>query len=263
MANVGNLFVNISGNTKGLTKSLSAAKKSIGGFGKEAMAVFGDVDGGMSKRAAKHASSMFDVLGVKKSGQSAEGDLKGAKQTQKMQALYKPGAEQHERYTQAKARMVAAATLGVLGLTVAGVSILASKALGQVSSAKEGAERFKYLGPQGGEIIKAEIDGMMADIAAAKDPVVSQALLDREKAKVSARINATAVGATALSIGADEFFERMGEAFLSALDRGYTNLKDQVSDAFSLDGLLGFMSSKPRNNATPIGPPITAGAAPP
>ena len=173
MANVGNLFVNISGNTKGLTKSLGVAKSSIQGFGKYAMSVMsgigkggsnsmpsllgmirkmpgigkggsnsmpsllgdtgdtGGTGGGMSRKTAKHAAGMFDVLGVKRAGQSAEGDLKGAKQTQKMQALYKPGAEQHARYSQAQARMVTSATLGVLGLTVAGVSIMASKALSQ------------------------------------------------------------------------------------------------------------------------------------
>jgi hypothetical protein len=254
MANVGNLFVNISGNTKGLTKSLSAAKKSIGGFGKEAMAVFGDVDGGMSKRAAKHASSMFDVLGVKKAGQSAEGDLKGAKQTQKMQALYKPGAEQHERYTQAKARMVTAATLGVLGLTVAGVSILASKALSQISSAKEGAEKFKYLGPQGGEIIKAEIEIMKEDMKAAQKESTSTAILKKTEAELAGRKKANEGGGVDLSLAKDTALEILGTSFM-----------DQIARLFNGDFtplLGGFDRSKPMMiKLTP--PQQTAGAAPP
>tara|TARA_R110001632_G_scaffold75942_1_gene172456 strand:- start:4594 stop:5343 length:750 start_codon:yes stop_codon:yes gene_type:complete len=249
MANVGNLFVNISGNTKGLTKSLAKAKRSIRGFGKEAMDAFGG--GGMSRKAAKHASGMFDVLGVKAAGQQAEGDLKGAKETNKLKALFKPGAEQHERYSQAKARMVTSATLGVLGLTVAGVSMMASKALGQISSAKEGAERFKYLGPQGGKIIQTEIDGMMANIAAAKDPVVSQAFLDREESRVSAIKEATATGATALSIGVDEFFERMGESFITVVSQ---IVSDPIGFVASpIDSLI-------KNEAMKV---ITAGASPP
>ena len=262
MANVGNLFVNISGNTKGLTKALSAAKKSIGGFGNSVrgsmQSSFSEMtSGSMGKKTAKHASKMFDALGVKRAGQSAEGDLKGAKQTQKMQALYKPGAEQHERYTQAKACMVAAATLGVLGLTVAGVSILASKALGQVSSAKEGAERFKYLGPQGGEIIKAEIDGMMANIAAAKDPAVSQGFLDREKSRVSAIKEATATGATAMSINVDEYFERMGESIISAV-AGIIN--NPIAGLFSL---FQFGGPNQAFNTAVRTAQQTTGAAPP
>ena len=221
MANVGNLFVNISGNTKGLTKALGRAKQSIRGFGKEASAMFGGR--GMSAKAAKHAAGMFDVLGVKEAGERAEGNLKAAKQTKKMRALYKPGAEEHERYTQAKARMVTAATLGVLGLTVGGVSMMARKGLQQVQSAKEGAEQFRYLGPKGGEIIAAEIEGMMQNIKAAKDPVVSQAFLDREKSRVSAIKEATATGSTAFSINVDEYFERMGESIVSAVAGVFNN----------------------------------------
>jgi|TARA_R110000751_G_scaffold62935_1_gene130303 hypothetical protein len=254
MANVGNLFVNISGNTKGLTKSLGKAKRSIQGFGKEAMAAFGG--GGMSRKAAKKASSMFDVLGVKAAGQQAEGDLKGAKATNKLRALFKPGAEQHERYSQAKARMVTSATLGVLGLTVAGVSMMASKALSQISSAKEGAEKFQYLGPQGGEIIKAKVATMMADIAAAKDPAVSQAFLEREKARLTARETATAAGATAISIGVDEFFERMGTAFIVGVEGVIKRPMDFI--AFPLTYLFSGTNPFETPNPRP-----TAGAAPP
>tara|TARA_R110000803_G_scaffold118292_1_gene186696 strand:- start:147 stop:893 length:747 start_codon:yes stop_codon:yes gene_type:complete len=248
MANVGNLFVNISGNTKGLIKSLGKAKRSIQGFNQETYT--------MSAKTARHAAGMFDALGVKRAGQSAEGDLKGAKQTQKMQALYKPGAEQHERYTQAKARMVTAATLGVLGLTVAGVSIMASKALEQISTAKEGAERFRYLGPQGAAIIKAEIDTKLENIRAAQDPDVSQSFLNRAQARLSAVKKATTSGGTAFSITADEYFERMGEALVS----GIAGLATRPFD------YLRFMMT-PGPGGNPFirdpGPAPTAGAAPP
>tara|TARA_R110002126_G_scaffold34532_2_gene106872 strand:- start:1262 stop:2167 length:906 start_codon:yes stop_codon:yes gene_type:complete len=261
MANVGNLFVNISGNTKGLTKSLANAKSSIQGFGKYAMSVMSgigkggsnsmpsllgdtggtgggmsrkmsgigkgvsnsmsslldDIGGGMSRKTAKHAAGMFDVLGVKRAGQSAEGDLKGAKQTQKMQALYKPGAEQHARYSQAQARMVTSATLGVLGLTVAGVSIMASKALSQVSSAKEGVDRFRYLGPSGDRVIAAEIAMLNDSILNAQKPVVSEALAERAEARTRAQQDANASGGTTISLDIDTFMERLGQAFTNAI----------------------------------------------
>ena len=250
MANVGNLFVNISGNTKGLTKSLGKAKRSIQGFGKEAMAAFGD--GGMSRKSAKKASSMFDVLGVKAAGQQAEGDLKGAKATNKLKALFKPGAEQHERYSQAKARMVTSATLGVLGLTVAGVSMMASKALSQISSAKAGAEKFKYLGPKGGEIIAAELAIMKEDMKAAQKESTSTAILKKTEAELAGRKKANESGGVDVSLFSDEVQERLGTSLLSMFGRIFEG---------DFTPLLGGFSGGPKVSVK--NPPQTAGAAPP
>jgi hypothetical protein len=259
MANVGNLFVNFSGNTKGLTKSLASAKGQIDKFDKQIGRRKGDSLGrakGRFESAMKERKRFKSFIGPRPAGESERMGGRIKKKEKEARQAYR---QEQRNQTITSMRKSVAAAMGVFGLTIAGVSIIANKALQQVSTAKAGAERFQYLGPQGGEIIKAKIDGMMADIAAAKDPVVSQAFLDREKAKVSARKNATAIGATAMSITADEYFERIAEAFASAIGRGYTNLKDQVSDTFSLSNIFSFMSSVPKNNAIPV----TAGAAPP
>ncbi len=251
MANVGNLFVNISGNTKGLTKSLGKAKRSIQRFGKEVMSALGD-GGSMSGKAAKRASGMYGILGAEIAGRRAQGDLKGAKQTQKMQALFKPGAEQHERYTQAKARLVTSATLGVLGLTVAGVSMMASKALSQISSAKAGAEKFKYLGPKGGEIIAAELAIMKEDMKAAQKESTSTAILKKTEAELAGRKKANEGGGVDLSLAKDTALEMLGTDFM-----------DDIARIFSGDfhPLLGvFDRSRPVMVKIT---PQTTGAAPP
>ena len=212
------------------------------------MAALGD--GGMGRKAAKHASGMFDVLGVKAAGQQAEGDLKGAKATNKLKALFKPGAEQHERYSQAKARMVTSATLGVLGLTVAGVSMMASKALSQISSAKSGAEKFKYLGPRGGEIIAAEIAIMKEDMKAAQKESTSTAILKKTEAELAGRKKANESGGVDVSLFWDEFWERMGASLLGGVGR--------ISEG-DFTPLIGGMQQPVMVKITPQ----TAGASPP
>ena len=251
MANVGNLFVNISGNTKGLTKSLGKAKRSFQRFGKEVMSALGD-GGSMSGKAAKRASGMYGILGAEIAGRRAQGDLKGAKQTQKMQALFKPGAEQHERYTQAKARLVTSATLGVLGLTVAGVSMMASKALSQISSAKAGAEKSKYLGPKGGEIIAAELAIMKEDMKAAQKESTSTAILKKTEAELAGRKKANESGGVDVSLFSDEVQERLGTSLLSMFGRIFEG---------DFTPLLGGFSGGPKVSVK--NPPQTAGAAPP
>lgn len=211
MANVGNLFVNISGNTKGLTKALGNAKRSIRGFGKEAAGMLG-----MGK-GSEQALNVYRALSTKMAGQMAEGDLKGARQTKRMRELYRPQAEQFQRYTQAQARLATSATLGVLGLTVAGVAMMGRKAMTQVQSAKAGVEQFKYLGPEGGRIIQAEIDMLMNSIRTAQRPDVSKAVAEKTEAQLAAQIEANFGGGTALSLSIDEFFERLGQAIISAI----------------------------------------------
>ena len=195
---------------------------------------------------------MFDVLGVKAAGQQAEGDLKGAKATNKLRALFKPGAEQHERYSQAKARMVTSATLGVLGLTVAGVSMMASKALSQISSAKAGAEKFKYLGPKGGEIIAAEIAIMREDMKAAQKESTSTAILKKTEAELAGRKKANESGGVDLSLAKDMTFEMLGTSFMSIFARIFEG---------DFTPLLGGFSGGPKVSVK--NPPQTAGAAPP
>lgn len=211
MANVGNLFVNISGNTKGLTKALGNAKRSIRGFGKEAAGMLG-----MGK-GSEQALNVYRALSTKMAGQMAEGDLKGARQTKRMRELYRPQAEQFQQYSQAQARLATSATLGVLGLTVAGVSMMGRKAMTQVQSARAGVEQFKYLGPEGKRIIQAEIDMLMNSIKTAQRKDISTAIAEKTEAQLAAQIEANFGGGTALSLSASEFFERLGQAFTSAV----------------------------------------------
>ena len=211
MANVGNLFVNISGNTKGLTKALGNAKRSIRGFGKEASGMLG-----MGK-GSEQALNVYRALSTKMAGQMAEGDLKGARQTKRMRELYRPQAEQFQRYTQAQARLATSATLGVLGLTVAGVAMMGRKSLQQIQTSKEGVAQFRYLGPQGARVIQAEVGLLMDQIKSARRGDISEAEAQKAEAARMGFQKATESGATALSINVDTFFERMGYAFTAGL----------------------------------------------
>ncbi len=256
MANVGNLFVNFSGNTKGLTKSLASAKGQIDKFDKQIGRRKGDSLGrakGRFESAMKERKRFKSFIGPRPAGESERMGGRIKKKEKEARQAYR---QEQRNQTITSMRKSVAAAMGVFGLTIAGVSIIASKALQQVSTAKEGAEKFRYLGPQGGEIIKAEIDGMMANIKAAQDPEVSKSFLNRERAKVNAIEKSTQTGATAFSITADEYYERMGEAFTS----GIMGLATRPFE------YLRFMMT-PGPGGNPFirdpGPAPTAGAAPP
>lgn len=184
MANVGNLFVNFSGNTKGLTKSLSSAKSQINKFDKSIGRKKGSSLGRAKGRftSAMNERRRFDSqVGVS----NALGDPMDEGQVIKNRArLAKNEKGARQAYRQAQRdqtisgmRKSVAVAVGVFGLTVAGVGLIARKAMQQTTDAVANAKKFELLGPKGPEII-AERIGMITDaMAYASSAKGSQALL--------------------------------------------------------------------------------------
>jgi hypothetical protein len=165
MANVGNLFVNFSGNTKGLTKSLSSAKSQIDKFDKE----IGRKKGGSLGRAkGRFESSMNErkkfesFIGPRPAGES---ERMGGRIQKKEKGARQAYRQAQRDQTISGMRKSVAVAVGVFGLTVAGVGLLARKAMQQTTDAVANAKKFELLGPNGPEII-AERIGMITDAMA-------------------------------------------------------------------------------------------------
>ena len=197
MANVGNLFVNFSGNTKGLTKSLASAKSQINKFDKSIGRKKGSSIGRDRGRftSAMNERRRFDSqVGVSNAlgfpmdeghviknrarlGKNEKGARQAYRQAQRDQTI-------------SGMRKSVAVAVGVFGLTVAGVGLIARKAMQQTTDAVANAKKFELLGPKGPEII-AERIGMITDaMAYASSAKGSQAQLgvaksEREAQKVS------------------------------------------------------------------------------
>lgn len=230
MANVGNLFVNISGSTKGLTKALGTAKTKLAAFDKQVGRPGGDF---MRRARGRFTSAMNERK------QQSLREMMGAGGTEGHRAMMRArigkkekGARQAYRQAQreqviggmtARTRMITAGVLGVLGLTVGGVSMMARKAMSQIQSAKVGVEKFRYIGPQGKRIIKAEMDMLMNSISTAKRPEVSEAIAKKTEAKLAAQVESNIGGGTVMSVTFDEYMERMGQVFTNAMSGVFNN----------------------------------------
>jgi hypothetical protein len=231
MANVGNLFINVTGNTKGLTKALSSAKTKLATFDKQVGRPRGDF---MRRARGRFTSAMNERRRFSQQMSSFIGP-QPAGYVEKMQARLgkkEKGARQGYRQAQreqvmggmtARTRMITAGVLGVLGLTVGGVSMMARKAMSQIQSAKIGVEKFRYIGPQGKRVIKAEMDMLMNSISSARSPEVSEALAQKAEAKLAAQVESNAGGGTVMYVTLEEYMERMGQVFTNSISGLFNN----------------------------------------
>ncbi|MCH9837832.1 hypothetical protein K0U83_19380 [bacterium] len=231
MANVGNLFVNISGSTKGLTKALGTAKTKLAAFDKQVGRPGGDF---MRRARGRFTSAMNERRQFSQQMSSFIGP-QPAGHVEKIQARLgkkEKGARQGYRQAQreqaiggmtARTRMITAGVLGILGLTVGGVSMMARKAMSQIQSAKVGVEKFRYIGPQGKRIIKAEMDMLMNSISSAQRPEVSQALAEKAEAKLAAQVESNAGGGTVMAVTLEEYMERIGQVFTNSISGLFNN----------------------------------------
>jgi hypothetical protein len=240
MANVGNLFINVTGNTKGLTKALSSAKTKLATFDKQVGRPRGDF---MRRARGRFTSAMNErrrfEQGMATMKQMALGHGMASPVSEGQEALMRSrlgrkekGARQAYRQAQreqvmggrtARTRMITAGVLGVLGLTVGGVSMMARKAMSQIQSAKIGVEKFRYIGPQGKRIIKAEMDMLANSISSARSPEVSEALAQKAEAKLAAQVESNAGGGTVMYVTLEEYMERMGQVFTNSISGLFNN----------------------------------------
>lgn len=224
MANVGNLFVNFSGNTKGLTKSLSSAKSQIDKFDKE----IGRKKGGSLGRAkGRFTSAMnerrrFDskvgvsnALGfpmdeghVIKNRERLGKNEKGARQAYRQ--------AQREQTISGMRKSVAAA-VGVFGLTVAGIGLLTRKAMQQTSDAVSNAKKFEFMGPDGPAIIAERIKMITDAMAYAQTPEGNAAQLKLAKAETAAQDTSYKSGSATVW----QNFKSEMTTLASLLDKGF------------------------------------------
>ena len=261
MANVGNLFVNFSGNTKGLTKSLSSAKSQINKFDKSIGRKKGSSIGRSRGRftSAMNERRRFDSkVGVS----NALGDPMDEGQVIKNRARLgknEKGARQAYRQAQrdqtiSGMRKSVAAAVGVFGLTVAGVGLLTRKAMQQTTDAVANAKKFELLGPKGPEIIAERIKMITDAMAYAQSPEGSAVQLKLARSEADAqRSSFSGGGATMMQ----RFIAAVNEA-AAAIGRVWVETSEDMAAGRFLG--QGANERAARRNSVPIGPPIPRNA---
>tara|TARA_R110002074_G_scaffold117360_1_gene249326 strand:+ start:210 stop:1025 length:816 start_codon:yes stop_codon:yes gene_type:complete len=250
MANVGNLFVNISGNTKGLTKALGNAKSKLASFDKEIGRPKGDFlrrargrfKSAMNERKDQNLRELMGAGGTEGHRQKMRARI-GKKEKEARQGYRQAQRENVIGGMKSKAKMTTKMTMGIalgaIGLTISAATIIGRKALSQVNAAKQGVEKFRFLGPSADRIIAAEIAMKLNSIQTAMRPEVSEALAEKAEAKLSAQQQANVVGGTVMSVQLDTYMERLGEVFINALAGFFNN---------PAAGLNAFITNNPTLN---------------
>ena len=267
MANVGNLFVNFSGNTKGLTKSLSSAKSQIDKFDKE----IGRKKGGSLGRAkGRFTSAMnerrrFDSkVGVSNAlgfpmdeghviknrarlGKNEKGARQAYRQAQRDQTI-------------SGMRKSVAVAVGVFGLTVAGVGLIARKAMQQTTDAVANAKKFELLGPKGPEIIAERIKMITDAMAYAQSPEGSAAQLKSARAETTAQRSSFEGGGATMwqqfNTAITDMTSTIGRGWVEAsreLSKG--NVLGQKTGSGSGESVFSYLTGigSPRNANRPTG----------
>ena len=262
MANVGNLFVNISGNTKGLTKALGTAKTKLAAFDKQVGRPGGDF---MRRARGRFTSAMNERRQFNQQMSSFIGP-QPAGHVEKMQARLgkkEKGARQGYRQAQreqviggmqSRQKMMMGAALGAIGLTIGAATIIARKALSQVNAAKQGVDKFRMLGPSANRIVAAEVQMRLNSMKTAMRPEVSEALAERAEARLAAQAQSNFGGATGLSIESDTYFEKFGQMLLGVFTGLFTD------PAGTLGGIMSpYNPNNPFNQGGTTGPVGTTG----
>ncbi len=243
MANVGNLFVNISGSTKGLTKALGTAKTKLAAFDKQVGRPGGDF---MRRARGRFTSAMNErrqfnqqmssFIGPQPAGHVEKIQARlGKKEKGARQGYRQAQREQVIGGMQSRQKIMMSAALGAIGLTIGAATIIGRKALSQVNAAKEGVEKFRLLGPSANRIIAAEVQMRLNSMKTAMRPEVSEALAERAEAKLAAQVQSNEKGGTIVSITADEYFERMAIAFSGRVYDLFNNTTETLLNPLGMD----------------------------
>jgi hypothetical protein len=158
---VGSLFVNISGSTKGLTKSLRDAKKQISGFGSSAIR---DQQKRVDEARGKAVDAIQDMRIARMSGDPAA--LVKTRRSS-LEATRQFRSERGE-LTRMQAAKTMGMTLGILGIGLAAFQKLMGTVLRRGGEAIESQKPFAMLGPSGGRTVDAQIGMIMDKLAFAQ-----------------------------------------------------------------------------------------------
>ena len=231
MANVGNLFVNVSGNTKGLTKALGTAKSELTKFDKQVGRPKGDFmrrargrfTSAMNERR-QFSQQMSSFIGPQPAGHvekiragmgKKEAAARGQyRQAQRQQTISNMGAS---------SRAMMTASFAAIGITISAVVSAFNIARKQAQSAENAVDAYKYAGPMGGKIAEEEVRKEMGALAAAQDPRISQKFLDKAKQERYEQETAIQSGSMGLNMNWNEISSEFGRSFAQAMgDLGVT-----------------------------------------
>lgn len=183
--NVGSLFVNISGSTKGLKRALKSASKQISSFRggpgsdmfgtqrvKEAQSAYGRAT---IRKAALHQYQAMGGPGIKSSRKQF------AKEMQR--TIQEQGQAKTELDAATMARNMRVA-MSVFGVSVGAVGAYLRWGLSQGQQSIQRHMQFGAIGPMGAEFVGSQIDALLARLQHAQSPEGSKMLArqaDRDK----------------------------------------------------------------------------------
>lgn len=221
MANVGNLFINVTGNTKGLTKALSSAKSKLATFDKQVGRPRGDFmrrargrfHGAMAERQ-RFSERMSSFIGPQPAGYVEKMQARLGKQEKSARQGYR---SQQREMTISGMKKTMGLAFGAIGLSLAGAALIVNKAISQAQAAAEGAKRFEAVGPEGGKIVKERVAMLMDQIEYARSAKGSAAMLRQAQAQRAAQAKAYETGATGAYMQFETSLEETGSSFLQSL----------------------------------------------
>ncbi len=228
MANVGNLFVNVSGNTKGLTKALGTAKSELTKFDKQVGRPKGDfmrrARGRFNSQLNQRASFEQEVTNMK-----ALGVPRNPGNVEKIRArMGKKEAAARGQYRQAQrqqtiagmgasSRAMMSASFAAIGITISAVVTAFNIARKQAQSAENAVDAYKYAGPQGAKIAQIEMAKELHALSTAQDAGISDKFLDKSKQELGEQVSAVESGSMTANMAWKEFTGDLGRSFAEAL----------------------------------------------
>lgn len=175
--NVGSLFVNISGSTKGLKRALKSASKQIGSFrGGAGLDMFGtkrlkDAQAAYARASTRQSSlQQYQAMGGPRIKSSRKQFAKEMQRT-----LEEQGRAKTELDAATMARNMRVA-MSVFGVSVAAVGAYLRFGLAQGQQSIQRHMQFGAIGPMGGEFIGSQVEALLARIRHAQSPAGSQVL---------------------------------------------------------------------------------------
>ena len=220
MATVGNLFVNIRGRTNGLVRDLRKARKAVKRdfYRNEAMALQ-DVKSAIRRKL--EASKLSPAIREKR---AAELDLARRRLdiTRRRPARLERRRELLARKAGAQTAMSAfmatplgqvASVLGVIGISVAAFRSVVNFTISSARRGSQLTEAFKYAGPMGPALAKAEAFRIQQQLAFAKGPAVSAAKMRRTESELLREQASMSYSAAYDNVAA--FFNDIGSRFLT------------------------------------------------
>lgn len=196
MATVGNLFLNIGGSAKGLQSAVKSAKSSMKDYGRASRRTYEHEMARLRNRQAATKQFREQQVGIGPTTPAQQQHMKrleGAEKSQRRRAMRAKHTEVRERMAASQAQQVkqkrtdvragVTAVAAVMGISLAAVSAVFGKVRSGAQEAKKGMEQFRFIGPQGGQVLQQEIGMLMDRINAAADPTMSSGMLRQATAE--------------------------------------------------------------------------------